>query len=269
MHVLRRCCGVFAVCLLYAADQPLYVGVLEHPPETSTRPHIRVAFQFVNGNWSAIPHEAADVDALAAVQKFFPDHVSWTVALDGKKLGAVDSHSLEVRLYKDVGVHELMPESKVPTVRDTAKAFVTWMGASPYRPLVVISQPNYADPDRWKPFRPAAALGKQARAAFRSAPEAPASSYPDSDIYLQPKGYRSSGGDSVIELRLRAAQAWFLVKNAVVYWIGNSLTLLDAGDYDGDGVSELLFQKSRYNHDGYLLFHVRDQSKQEFDWSYH
>lgn len=274
---------LFATSLIYAADQPLYVGVLEHSVaqaddrQTSARPNIRVAFQFVNGSWSAMPHEAEDLESLAALQKLFPVHLSWSVALDGKKLGAVESHSLDYRFYRDVGLHELTPESKFPTMRDPAKTFVTWMGASRYRPLVVISQPNYGDPDRWKPFRPTPALGKQAHAALRSALGEPAPRYSDSAIYLQPKGYRSSRGDALIELRLNKlahapdgpAEAWFLIKDAAVYWIGSGLTLVDAGDYDGDGSSEILFQKSLYNRDGYLLFHVRDRSKQEFDWSYH
>ena len=52
-------------------------------------------------------------------------------------------------------------------------------------------------------------------------------------------------------------------------WIGNGLTLLDTGDYTGEGTSEILFQYDGYNRDGYVLLDPRDDSKNEFAWSYH
>lgn len=62
---------------------------------------------------------------------------------------------------------------------------------------------------------------------------------------------------------------WFLIRNGVFHWIGNGLQWIDAGDYDGDGASELLLQSSGYNRDGYLLIHIADLVKVEFSWSYH
>jgi hypothetical protein len=44
---------------------------------------------------------------------------------------------------------------------------------------------------------------------------------------------------------------------------------LDVGDYTGEGTSEILFQYDGYNRDGYVLLDPRDDSKNEFAWSYH
>ena len=48
-----------------------------------------------------------------------------------------------------------------------------------------------------------------------------------------------------------------------------SLTLLDAGDYDGDGKSEVVFFLSGYNEDGYALFYDSFRKFVFHTWSYH
>ncbi len=37
-------------------------------------------------------------------------------------------------------------------------------------------------------------------------------------------------------------------------YLGSNLELVDAGDFDGDGTSEVLFRYSAYDEDGYTLF---------------
>ena len=47
------------------------------------------------------------------------------------------------------------------------------------------------------------------------------------------------------------------------------MELVDAGDYDGDGRSELLFWRGGYNRDGYVLVFDELRQKVEYTWSYH
>jgi hypothetical protein len=47
---------------------------------------MRVAFRFEDGKWHAMPHDAADQNALAKTAASFPHRMSWTIALHGKKL---------------------------------------------------------------------------------------------------------------------------------------------------------------------------------------
>jgi len=49
----------------------------------------------------------------------------------------------------------------------------------------------------------------------------------------------------------------------------STIMLVDAGDYDGDGDSEVIFWVSRYNHDGYVLFYKQLSRFVEFSWGYH
>jgi hypothetical protein len=41
-----------------------------------------------------------------------------------------------------------------------------------------------------------------------------------------------------------------------------------AGDYDHDGHSEVLFMKSSYDRDGYVLFSDNFEHSTEFSWAY-
>jgi hypothetical protein len=64
---------------------------------------------------------------------------------------------------------------------------------------------------------------------------------------------------------------WFLVrrKGEAPALIGDGLWLVDAGDYDHDGRSEVLFWFSGYNRDGYVLYADDFGTRVEYLWNYH
>jgi hypothetical protein len=68
---------------------------------------------------------------------------------------------------------------------------------------------------------------------------------------------------------MKSQTRWFLLHDETVDFIGSGMELVDAGDYDGDGRSELLFWHSGYNLDGYLLVFDDLRQKIEYVWSYH
>jgi hypothetical protein len=51
--------------------------------------------------------------------------------------------------------------------------------------------------------------------------------------------------------------------------LGTGLQLVDAGDYDADGKSELLFWYDGYNSNGYDLFSSDFRKHVKVRWSYH
>lgn len=269
---------------------PLYVGVLEPPTDAAKGQfQVRVAFRYHDQQWSAMPDQDKDHDPLKLAAKF-PLQVSWTIALNGKKLGEVSSVRPASYGSSDVGLEDLKAGSKPPAIQDGAAAFATSRGAAAYRPLVAVSKPNYQDPDQWASFDPPAAMRKQAAAAFKhktaldlKCDGKPTRDYPDSAIQTYGKAYRSIGGDVLIGMNpdprfKRCGEAakgdewqsvWFHSKGDKFSWIGNGLTLLDIGDYNGDGFSEVLFQYDGNNRDGYVLLDPRDDTKNEFSWSSH
>jgi hypothetical protein len=61
---------------------------------------------------------------------------------------------------------------------------------------------------------------------------------------------------------------WFLLSDGV-HPLGPNSGLVDAGDYDRDGKSDLLFWYSGYNNDGFTLFYDGLTKHVDFRWSYH
>ena len=61
---------------------------------------------------------------------------------------------------------------------------------------------------------------------------------------------------------------WF-VMSANPKHLGDGMDLLDAGDYDGDGHSEMIFWTSGENRDGYVLVYDDFAKRAEFYWHYH
>ena len=61
---------------------------------------------------------------------------------------------------------------------------------------------------------------------------------------------------------------WFLVSADQVF-IDLEMDFVDAGDYDGDGKSEVLFWHNGYNEDGYSLYFDDFTRRVDFWWHYH
>jgi hypothetical protein len=150
--------------------------------------------------------------------------------------------------------------------------------------LAVVTRPDTSDPDRWKPAK----LDGDGRAAgvasFRATVEAEAGDvrFRDQDGKIV-KAARANCGRALFALELaksvpQAAELsgperqahWFAGDTPqVLKFLGSGWALIDAGDYGGDGHSELVFAKSGYNHDGYVLFSDDVNRAAECGWSYH
>jgi hypothetical protein len=67
------------------------------------------------------------------------------------------------------------------------------------------------------------------------------------------------------------SEPWFFVSpNGTVRRIGSFMSLLDAGDYDNDGKSELVFFLSQgEDTDGFVLFDASLQKQASLTWHYH
>ena len=57
--------------------------------------------------------------------------------------------------------------------------------------------------------------------------------------------------------------------NGSISFVGENFSFLDAGDYDADGRSELLFLISGYNRGGYALLFDDFKRSAIFEFSYH
>lgn len=245
---------------------------------------IRPAFERNRSGWQAIAPSSR------------PPQLKWTVAFDGKKIGEVSSRAGSLGLtIEDVPVS---PAAALPVVGAPSSRFAGVLGGGPTkvrRPLVLVSKPYFSDPDRWKPSTKlpdnVAAL---VRSAFRR--DFPHVSrckdeevvekewnFPDSSLEIV-TAYASNKKSFVAETRLNAGNCgyvddpndplsdpWFFVSEAgTVRHFGSFMSLLDAGDYDNDGRSELVFFLSQpEDMDGFVLFDADLREQGRLTWTYH
>jgi hypothetical protein len=154
------------------------------------------------------------------------------------------------------------------------------------------SQPYFKDPDSWKPSRLSTEVTSALRSQFRK--KFPKVSncttqddstakpwlYRDTEIKIA-KAYSSIQGWSVVQMLLAEYRCegppedafvnqWFVVTpGGEIRFLGAGMWLVDAGDYDNDGKSEVVFSIDRYNQGGYELFYDDFKKRAVFQFSYH
>lgn len=227
-----------------------------------------------------------------------PAQMSWTIAFDGRNLGQVESRSDSEGTFHLTPVHRILTvASAVPKVGSPSQAFAGIMGNGPTkfrRPLVVVSQPNFRDPDGWKRAKLTGETAASLRKAFRR--EYPHVdrckdeqivehnwAFPDSALSFT-VAYASNKNSFLVEANLNAGDCgwvdqpddpesdpWFFVSaTGTIRRIGSFMSLLDAGDYDNDGKSEIIFFLSQgENTDGFVIFDASFESQVSLLWHYH
>lgn len=270
----------------------LVVGILEHPqckqePLSAVRP----LFHKHDQQWAALSSEELSLGVPLA-------DVSWTVALNGSRLGSIKTvdpgfSSPYAWTYARDRLLVLAPDQPIPAVANGQSLFGGWCEVPENRPLVVISRPNLGDPDGWKRFNPDSTLRSQMFARFAAAAgeantcesqdaETPSVWAYSADDLLVSSSYQDHAGRRLVALALNPTRNhcdgprddawstyWFLVVKDSITPLGANLSLVDAGDYDADGSSELLFWYSGYNKDGYSLFYDGLRKRVDYQWSYH
>jgi len=301
-------CVTFLGRILYAQASPatsslkIYVGFLDDDrkemanwkPGVSHQRLIRPAFEKIGSAWH--------------VAKFssLPRRMQWAVAFNGRNLGHVES---EANLngaepeQSNIGFLTLTqgittPAAAIPSVGVPSSRYAGLIAMGPgkvRRPLVVVSKPYVSDPDIWKRLpQPPHEIARQVRAAFRrDFPHVNRCqneevlqhgwNFPDSSLKL-PIVYASNKNSFLIQTSLNAgdcgyvddpndplSEPWFFASaDGSVQRIGSFMSLLDAGDYDNDGRSELIFFLSRpEDTDGFILFDAHLHRQASFLWSYH
>ncbi|MDH4208632.1 MAG: hypothetical protein OEV76_07145, partial [Anaerolineae bacterium] len=73
-----------------------------------------------------------------------------------------------------------------------------------------------------------------------------------------------------VEAGFEIDDPWFVITpQEAVRYLDDGMWLVDAGDYDNDGKSELLFSINRYDRGGYELFYDDFKRHATFEFSYH
>ena len=279
------------------SPQNLVLGVLEDVPgayagEPSSH-GVRVLFQKNATDWEAFPNNCPDQGCLKTISSKYPRELTWTIVFDGRDLGQVTGRTpKEFELYSHVGLQVVVSNGAIPTVGKRSAEYGGSTDASVYRPLVAVSRPYFKDPESWKPSNLPADMIRLFRQEFRkrfptvSNCTSPADAaekpwlYNDENIRIL-KRYSSNRHWSVVQVRLGEYRCngppddpffdyWFaLSPTNDITLLGNGMWLVDAGDYDNDGKSELVFSIDRYNQGGYELFYADFKKHATFEFGYH
>ena len=278
--------------------QNIILGALEenrgHYVGDSNYRTVRVVFEKKGDAWQAFPSDCEDQACLKAVTSSYPSEVKWIIAFDGKNVGQVASRTpSDFRWYSDVGQQVITSTNPVPTIGARSPEFGGYTDATVYRPLVANSKQYFADPDRWKPFVVSPELTTLLQQAFRTrfpklcrisqADQSKLEIFPyRNDEVKAGRAYASGSGSLVARLHLGAVDCqdteagfdiddpWFFVdtKKAVTY-LESGMWLVDAGDYDNDGKSELIFSVNRDNEGGYEIWYDDFKKHSTFKFNYH
>ncbi len=274
--------------------EPTFLGVLDERQCAEAKDQrARIMFVHNEDGWMSLLNSNIQERYQIPLQK-------WTVGFDGKALGTLSlsdpsSGSPQPTDWFYARDKLFLPVGKAPSVTNSTKAFAGWCGAPHTRPLVLVSKPNVSDPAGWKPFLVGPEYKQKlyvalklvlGRANVRNC-KSPYENigrlyeYQADDVKLY-TGYRSGSDGILISIGLDSKKykcdgptdsswlaRWFLIRGEDIDYIGTSMELVDAGDYDGDGKSELLFWSRGYDKDGYVLFFNDLRQKAEYTWIYH
>ncbi len=256
---------------------------------------VRLVFEKDGADWKPFPLKAHIQDELESLSKVYPGGMRLTIAFDGKSLGTVSTKPLDTfGFFGDVEAENIVKSGEVPTVGKKSMEYAGFPSEPMYRPLVAVSRPYFNDPDGWKLSSPSveqiAAAREQFKNKFPKVENCKNSTenlpklwrYRDEDIVVS-KAYSSKNRSQLIELSLTSYACdgpledggpfdsqWYLIDpSGTVKFIGAGMWLVDAGDYDNDGKSEVIFAVDAYNTGGYRLFYQDFQKNVEYIFHYH
>jgi hypothetical protein len=287
---------VIALCVYISANgqsvRPM-LGMLEDTPgDVQSEPHhrdVRVLFYGDHGEWKAFPNDCRNVKCLTDVAAQYPQRVDWNVGFNGRQIGHLSTEAPKrFRSYHLVGQQRILTTSSIPSVGTAAVQFGGWSGAAVLRPLVANTRPFFSDPEAWLPADPPSEVLRRVREEFRKKHPSLVGCehynrprrYADAEIRIV-KAYTSRSGLRLIEVGVNRCapndesgdaleHEWYAagLKGDVQY-IGSNMWLVDTGDYDNDGKTELIFCVDDYNEGGYRLFYDNLKKQSAFTFSYH
>ncbi len=281
-----------------ASAQEVILGVLEdnqgHYAGDPNYRSVRAVFAKKNGEWQPLRSDCRDQECLKTATSTYPKEMIWTIGFDGRTVGQVSSRTpRDFMWYSSLGQQQITSSGPVPTIGSRSLEFGGYTDAAVFRPLIANSQPYFSDPDRWKPFVASPELTAALQQAFRKRfpelcrlSEADQSKleplpYRGEDVKLV-KAYASKSGWVIARLHLEAIDCadveagfdiddpWFVIDaKKKITFLDSGMWLVDSGDYDNDGRSELVFSINRDDEGGYEIYYDDFAKHSTFKFNYH
>ena len=261
----------FVLCLraTSALAWTSWIGVLEDWPTKDAKKtdqpvsyEARVRPLFVkidHGFWQAAP-KPGDKDPAAALPKSF----SWDVCFSGRCEGSLTASMNDVTPPSPP--YALRAEDRAPWRTRRSLDYAGWISEPVYKPIILSSSLNSSckDPEKWK-----MGPGDKARQHLAKMIELTDDELAKQDLSLKlnpatakvPKawGTQKHGRFAVLKAKTGAPSnkdisATFYIGDKGPQFIGFDALMIDAGDFDSDGVTEVIFKQRSEKKDTYTLY---------------
>jgi len=277
------------------ADSSVIIGVVAETARDKLPAAARILFANNGNGWTVL-------DSPSTYTSHVEKQMTWTLAFDGRRLGEIKTiddvkspyPATCTSCFSKAKIVRLENESLFPKLKNKEERFANWMFLPKYRPIVLNTQPYYADPEKWSLIKPNKHILTSIFPELKKLIKDPyhCNGEPNWDatrINLTIDGtslfrlYGNNGGAMIVSAGLAQKHLndcdgpsdksnypiWFYIKGDKIKLIGYELDLLDAGDYDNDGEVEFIFHYSGYNRDGYILFESEFSGRFDYIWNYH
>ena len=245
---------------------------------------LRIAFGWRVNKWQALFKDPHDLAELGAAWEAQPRPSAWKVCFKGRTAATIEAMRMDRWTeFSQVGRQGIVERKEEKDLADAERTeSKTWMGTA--RTPDVATTGSCSDPDAWRPEAISGWIDIEAiKRAFlaRALKTDPAATSASKKIRVRQFVTTSKGSDAVISLQLPEDEAhgdivpeWFgqtyLARRGMpIKFIGANLVFLGAADFAGDGASRLVFARTRYDQDGYILVSKSGDVLAEFSWSYH
>jgi hypothetical protein len=286
--------GAALVALVSAAEpaggEALVLGVLQEYPIGSgvvrLHPEVRAAFVRRAGGWEALPigvafnetfrgpEAAPDYSGPGAVlRRSLPESSAWRVCFDGKPRGAIRT----TRPPTWTGGHRgaLEPEEVAGLPWADAPTDRPWLvaGRPAHRPLVTTTGGHCGDPDRWSSVQVAREeLLRLLPAVHTEEARVFGHGLGPDKLYAVENAYGSVHGDRLLMVTNSGDASGHgtrllihLARGGELRILAEGVSVLDTGDYDGDGESELVAIQSGTEGGSVMLFWDGFRRQARFD----
>lgn len=252
---------------------------------------VRVLFKKEDNKWFSYKHDFNTPKLLNKSYTFFPKTMKWYIGFNGNLLDTLNTKVLtDIKYYYQIGFHNIADTSEILKIGKKSKFYSGWLYPwETYRPLVLNSKPFFTDPDKWEPYEPDSTDIHYSLECLKEEYNASDSILSKAKVEIN-KSYRSYNYKrKLISLSIEnvnivdhvslieqtgeyyypESEAWIYLNGSNIRYLHSEMRFLNAGDYDNDGNSEVIFKVQQYNYDCYILFYNDFKNYVEFGWHYH
>ncbi len=263
-----------------------WVGVLEdwpvtmdqkQDPNSAVKYEARVRPLFIRVDaqkWQAAPRPGESNPA-APLPKAF----SWDVCFSGRGEGQLTAMLIADGMPTTTPPYILRAEDRAPWRTRRSPDYAGWLPTPVYKPILLMSSLNSSckDPEKWKQagaekakIKIPAMIASLREKFAASEPGFSSYEFNDRDVKVF-RSWASPKQGLYVALKTKTkdspVETFRLSNDGAVSYLGRDMMLVDAGDFDGDGQTELLFKRRAEKKDIYELV-AKGERAAESIWDY-